>query len=115
MPINDAFAYHVALEIIYDDEVEPRSVTECQRRADWPKWKEAIQAELDSLAKRQVFGPVVPTPPNVINGSLSESEMRKVKSSVIKLDLWRKAFLNALELTMRRHTLQLWISSPSGI
>ena len=34
MPTNDAFAYHVALEIIYDDEVEPRSVAECQQRAD---------------------------------------------------------------------------------
>ncbi|KAL6196547.1 hypothetical protein ACLB2K_032161 [Fragaria x ananassa] len=33
--------------------------------ADWSKWKDAIQAELDSLLKRQVFGPVVPCPPNV--------------------------------------------------
>ena len=32
--INDAYAYSVALEIIHDDEVEPRSVAECQRRAD---------------------------------------------------------------------------------
>ena len=56
--INDAYAYSVALEIIHDDEVEPRSVAECQRRADWPKWKDAIQAELDSLNKRQVFGSV---------------------------------------------------------
>ncbi|RVW57562.1 Retrovirus-related Pol polyprotein from transposon RE1 [Vitis vinifera] len=28
---------------------------------DWPKWKEAIQAELNSLTKREVFGPVVQT------------------------------------------------------
>ena len=31
----------------------------------WPKWKQAIQVELDSLAKRSVYGPVAPTPPNV--------------------------------------------------
>ena len=27
--------------------------------------KEAIQVKLDSIAKRSVFGPVAPTPPNV--------------------------------------------------
>ncbi|KAJ9539390.1 hypothetical protein OSB04_032123 [Centaurea solstitialis] len=52
--IDDIFAYTVAHEIIEHDDIEPRSVEECQQRADWPKWKEAIQAELDSLAKRQL-------------------------------------------------------------
>ena len=59
------FAYSVAQEILEHEEVEPRSVAECQRIADWPKWRDAIQAELDSLNKRQVFGPVVLTPPSV--------------------------------------------------
>ncbi len=63
--IDDVFAYSVALELIEHDDIEPRSVRECERRADWPKWKEAIQVELDSLTKRQVFGPVVLTPPSV--------------------------------------------------
>jgi hypothetical protein len=63
--IDDVFAYSVAQEIIEHDDIEPRSVEECQRRADWPKWKEAIQAELDSLTKRKVFGPVLLTPPSV--------------------------------------------------
>ncbi|KAL6558832.1 hypothetical protein OROMI_019182 [Orobanche minor] len=53
--IDDVFAYTVAQEIIEHDDIEPRSVEECKQRADWPKWKEAIQAELDSLTKRQVF------------------------------------------------------------
>ena len=35
---------------------------ECRHREDWPKWKEAIDCELKSLAKRKVFGPVVLTP-----------------------------------------------------
>ena len=32
---------------------------------DWPKWKDALNAELDSLEKRNVFGPVVQTPKDV--------------------------------------------------
>ena len=63
--IDDVFTYSVAQDIIDDDEIESRSVAEYQRRADWLKWKDAIQAELDSLSKRQVFDPVVPCPPNV--------------------------------------------------
>ena len=55
----------VAQEIIEHEDVEPRSIAECQQRAYWPKRKEAIQAELDSLAKRQVFGSVVLTLPSV--------------------------------------------------
>ena len=35
---------------------------ECRKRNDWPKWKEAIQIELNSLAKQEVFGLVVQTP-----------------------------------------------------
>ena len=45
---------------------------------DWEKWKEAIQAELNCLAKREVFGPVVPTPEMLslldIDGSLYEKK-----------------------------------------
>ena len=63
--IDDEFAYTVAQEMIEHDDIEPHSVTKCQQRADWPKWKEAIQAELDSLTKRHVFGQVVLTPPSV--------------------------------------------------
>ena len=32
---------------------------------DWPKWKEAIQTELNSLTKQEVFGFVVQTPGNI--------------------------------------------------
>jgi len=38
---------------------------ECRQRNDWPKWKDAIEAELNSLKKRQVFGPVVHTPKGI--------------------------------------------------
>ncbi|RVW59189.1 Copia protein [Vitis vinifera] len=57
---------NLASDIIRNDEdPEPRNVEECRHRNDWPKWKEAIQAELNSLTKREVFGPVVQTPEDV--------------------------------------------------
>ena len=65
--INDIFIYHVAtdIEINTDNDPEPRSIDECRQRNDWPKWKEAIQVELNSLSKREVFGPIVPTPEGI--------------------------------------------------
>ena len=42
-----------------NEDLELRMVEECRRRDDWPKWKEALQAELNSLAKCEIFGPVV--------------------------------------------------------
>ena len=41
-----------------DLDLEPKSVTECKKHSDWPKWKEAIAVELTSPKKRNVFGPV---------------------------------------------------------
>ena len=64
MIIEDIFSFAVATEIMIDDS-EPHTVDECRQRYDWPKWKEAILAELASLAKRKVFGPVVQTPEDV--------------------------------------------------
>ncbi|KAM2666623.1 hypothetical protein EV2_018434 [Malus domestica] len=54
-----------ATEIILSDDIEPRSVDECKQRQNWPKWKDSIQAELNSLERRSVFGPIVQTPPGV--------------------------------------------------
>ena len=56
----------MASDIIRNDEdPEPRNVEECRHRNDWPKWKEAMQIELNSLTKQEVFGPVVQTPEDV--------------------------------------------------
>ena len=61
--IDEIFSYAVACDIVNGNEdPEPRSLTECQHRQDWLKWKDAIQVELNSLNKRKVFGPVVLTP-----------------------------------------------------
>ena len=60
--INNIFSFQMALDIIRNDEdPEPQNVEECRNRNDWPKWKEAMQAELNSLMKRNFFGPVVQT------------------------------------------------------
>ena len=64
--INDAFFFQVAMDIIRNDEdQEPQNVNECRQRNDWLQWKEAMKTELRSLAKREVFGPVVQTPTNI--------------------------------------------------
>ena len=62
--IDDIFSYTVATEILNDD-YEPHNLNDCRQRSDWPKWKEAIQAELASLTKRKVFRPIVQTPKDV--------------------------------------------------
>ena len=51
--INNIFVFQVSLDIIRNDEdPKPQNVEECRNRNDWPKWKEAMQAELNSLMKR---------------------------------------------------------------
>ena len=57
------FVSKIATDI--NEDPEPKSMAECRQRSDWVKWKEAIETELRSLMKRQVFGPVARTPPNV--------------------------------------------------
>ncbi|CAL2269990.1 unnamed protein product [Prunus armeniaca] len=66
MVIDDIFSFAIAAEIIKGHEdIEPQSVDERKERLDWPKWKDAIQAELNSLEKHGVFGHVVQTPQGV--------------------------------------------------
>ena len=48
------------MEENYD--LDPKSKEECRNRKDWPKWKDAINKELNSLTQRKVFGHVVCTP-----------------------------------------------------
>ena len=65
--VDNIFSYKMALDITRsNEEIEPITVEECRRRNDWPKWKSAIEAELNSLAKREVFGPIIQTPKGVI-------------------------------------------------
>ena len=64
--VNNIFAFQVVLDIIQnDDDPEPQNMNECRQINDWHKWREAMQAELHSLIKRDVFGPVVQTPARI--------------------------------------------------
>jgi hypothetical protein len=49
---------------LHQEDFEPTSVAECKSSPDWPKWKAAIRAELQSLLEREVFGSVQECPPN---------------------------------------------------
>ena len=62
--VDDIFCFTISTKILSNDN-EPQSVDECRLRHDWDKWKVAIQAELDSLKKHNVFGLVVRTPAGV--------------------------------------------------
>ena len=50
---DDIIWWCIAQEIIEHDDIEPRSVDKYQRRAYWPKWKDAIPIELVSLTKQK--------------------------------------------------------------
>ena len=64
--INNIFAFQVALYTIRNDEdPEPQNMEECQHINDWPKWKEVMQAKLNSLMRQEVFGFIVQTPKGV--------------------------------------------------
>ena len=54
------------MDIIRNDEdQESQIVNECRKMNDWPKWKEEIKIKLNSLAKWDVFGPIVQTLGNI--------------------------------------------------
>ena len=56
---------------------------ECWYRNDWLKWKYVIQAEIDSLAKHKVCGPIVMTPKDIkpvgYKWVFVRNEMRKMR------------------------------------
>jgi hypothetical protein len=60
----DQFAFHVSQEIM-EEKPDPTTVAQAQKREDWPRWEAAINSELDSLIKRQAFGPITQTPPDI--------------------------------------------------
>jgi hypothetical protein len=65
--VDNIFSFKVTFDIIRsNDDIKPQTVKECRRRNDWLMWKEAIQAKLNLLAKREVFGPVIQTPKGVL-------------------------------------------------
>ena len=62
--LTEAFVHHVAANIVNNDP-DPLTVHEAQKRSDWLKWEEAIKVELKSLRMREVFGQVQETPEGI--------------------------------------------------
>ncbi|KAK2375011.1 hypothetical protein QL285_075932 [Trifolium repens] len=51
--VDDVVAYNIALNVINDNEDhEPKFIKDCKQSENWPKWKDAIEAEFSSLIKR---------------------------------------------------------------
>jgi Reverse transcriptase (RNA-dependent DNA polymerase) len=63
--VDEIFAYAIAIEVINEEDYVPKTSEDCMHGNDWPKWKDVLKAELDSLENRNVFGPVILTPKNV--------------------------------------------------
>ena len=52
---------------------------QCQIKHDWIKWKDAMQAELDSLNKRNIFGSIILMPKNCETSRIQVSLCTKEK------------------------------------
>jgi hypothetical protein len=63
--VDKIFAYAISIEVINEEDYVPKTPKEYMHRNDWPKWKDALKAELDSLEKRNIFGPVILTHKNI--------------------------------------------------
>jgi hypothetical protein len=61
--VNPCFSTVIAKNFIADP--DSKTMVECKRRSDWNRWKEAIEVELNSLKKRNVFTDVIPTPSRI--------------------------------------------------
>jgi hypothetical protein len=62
---NLCFSTMIAENLLNDP--DPNTITECKKHSGWNKWKEVIEAELNSLKKRNVFTEVIPTPPRTFS------------------------------------------------
>jgi hypothetical protein len=63
--VDEIFTYAIAIEVINEEDYVLKTPKECVHINDWLKWKDALKTELDSLEKRNIFGPVILTPKNV--------------------------------------------------
>ena len=59
------FSEQIGNNLLHDP--DPKTMAECRKCSDWAKWEEAIQSEIASLNKREVFTPVMTTPPSIFS------------------------------------------------
>jgi hypothetical protein len=93
------------------EDPEPKSMAECRKHSDRVKWKEAIETELCSLSKRQVFGPVARTPPNIFPVGCKWVFVRKRDENNVmvryKARLVAQGFTQSPSSITMKHILQL--------
>ena len=74
---NPKVNMHVLVMAAMEDaEGDPKSLREARARADWPKWKEAIDLEIETLEREQTWTTVPrSTGKNIVgsNDSISQS------------------------------------------
>jgi hypothetical protein len=63
--VNTCFSTIIAENFLIDP--DPKTMAECKRRSDCNKWKEAIEAEVNSLKKRKMFTNIIPTLPKIFS------------------------------------------------
>ena len=51
LPAPEAVKSAIATAVSDAEALEPKTIGEAKKHLDWPKWKEVIQAELDTLTK----------------------------------------------------------------
>ena len=54
--------FSAAIAEIFLNDADPKTMVECKKHSNWTQWKEAIQDEIASLTKREVFTFAIPTP-----------------------------------------------------
>ncbi|KAL0430677.1 UNVERIFIED_CONTAM: Retrovirus-related Pol polyprotein from transposon TNT 1-94 [Sesamum radiatum] len=88
------------------DENDPQTMEECRHRNDWKSWRKAIQDELDSLNKREVFGPITPTPKGVkptgykwvfVRKRNERNEVVRYKARLVAQDFTQKPVIDYTE------------------
>ncbi|KAK4391512.1 Retrovirus-related Pol polyprotein from transposon RE1 [Sesamum angolense] len=104
--MNDIFAYSIAVKIIDEYDNDPQTMAECRYRNNWKSWKKAIQDELDSLNKREVFGPIIPTPKGVkpvdykwvfVRKRNEQNEVVRYKTRLVAQGFTQKPGINYIE------------------
>lgn len=113
--VDNVFAYNVALNNMQDiEDLEPLFVEECWHSCDWPKWQEAIQLELNSLAKCEILGTCFQTPNSVKSVGykwvLKRKRNEKYKIVRYKACLVTQGFFQRLSVTFTDYYNNFWIS-----
>jgi hypothetical protein len=49
--LKNFFTYGVAIDVLNEENYVSKTLKECMHKNNWPKWKDVLKPELDSLEK----------------------------------------------------------------